>query len=309
MLVSPKLPWYTHMSDRPSARFSIPDDGLAEHIARRVRVSRWFAEDEDGLHIVDGYAGCAIDLAYAARTDGVGQAGKAVALTLWQALDDLNNVGVLLHRMDWMHQQAVQGKVDSALASMYLALDVELFHVELRSSLDYCSRCVAAAAARSGQVPGDSFRRLRNWVAKERQRAVQVLGQDLVTLIAEASWFPEMRGLRDAMVHKGGRVHVFPHEEAILFQVHDAEWNTLVAAEHIMHNENVVDFRPYSAILFSELLIFVDRLADSLRGRFPVPRPAGGKGVRTYNLGFSVFLSSLAVYADAARGGTSTGAR
>jgi len=94
---------------------------------------------------------------------------------------------------------------------------------------------------------------------------------------------------------------VFPHGDLVLFQVYGDRWRGLVDAELIMHNENVVDFRLYSAIAFSELLLFVEGLGTILSRRIPAPGPLGGAATRSYNIGFETFIDSLSSYALAAQ--------
>lgn len=304
MLISPKLPWYAHMSERPKGPLSIFCEDLPGDVARRVTVSSWFALDADGVHLQSLFSDYWANISFGVRLkrDLPAEASK-IALNLGHAVDDMHNVALLHHRMAWTHQQSVSGVLDALVAAKYLALDIELFHVELRSALDHCAMCISAVTSKPGQVPS-SFRALQGWVRESR--AKDLLGKDLVDLVSGASWFPDARGLRDAMVHRGGRTEVFPHNELILFQVYDSAWKDLVSDKLIMHSENVVNFHIYSAIIFTELLLFLEHLTLALAERCPAPGPKGDLRTRTYNLGFPSYLFGLSAYADAARGIIST---
>lgn len=300
MLIHPKLPWYTHMSDRPATPRAVPTDRLPDEVRRRVAVSSWFGQDGDGVHLCARFCDYRVDLSYAARTGSLSSNGCDLAQLFGYAVDDLQNVALLLHRMDWIHKQSAAEAIDPTLSSMYLALDIELFQVELRSAMDYCASSIEAVASKRGQAP-TSFRDLQKWV--QEPRAVSLLGEALVDLVKGAGWFPGARGIRDAILHQGGRALVFPSKTSILFQVYDSALKNLIVDKHVMHNENVVDFGMYSAILLSEFLLFMEGLAGALSPRCPAPGPLGEVRTRTYNVGFEPFLAALGAYADAARFG------
>ncbi|HXK20415.1 MAG TPA: hypothetical protein VNG33_21545, partial [Polyangiaceae bacterium] len=207
---------------------------------------------------------------------------------------------ILVAKIEWLHRHAGSAGLDQQLAGMYLALDIELFHVQLRSALDYCAACISETSKKAGQVPNESFNSLQQWVAKNPTRAAALLDPEILRLLGNAHWFPDVRAVRDSLVHRGAWVLVFPDRERLLFQAYAGAWRTLVVQEHIMYNENVADFRLYAAILFSEFLLLLDGLTAVVSRKYPVQH---GSGARSYCTGFPQVLEWLRQYALVTTGG------
>ena len=58
------------------------------------------------------------------------------------------------------------------------------------------------------------------------------LGVDLATVVADCHWFGLLRDVRDSIVHRGGRVLVFPEHGRILSQENEGFRNKV----HIMES-------------------------------------------------------------------------
>ena len=254
-----------------------------------------FATDEYGLHLHGPLVDYQVNLVTECRLNRQTNL-RPLAVRLCHAHDDFRNLALLVSKIEWLHRHSRGAGLDRQLASMYLALDIELFHVQLRSALDHCAACIGATSHKAGQVPAESLNALRNWAAKNRKRAEALLDTELLELVYAANWFPDVRKVRDSLVHDGASVLVFPDDERLLFQAFTSSWKTLIVHEHIMHNENVADFRLYAAILFSEFLLFLEGVTSGLARKYPMQQPGGA---RSYCAGFRDALEWLRRYAAA----------
>jgi hypothetical protein len=176
---------------------------------------------------------------------------------------DIWNLETLIFRLNWQKELFSGNQLDKSLWMEFAACDIDLFHVQLRSTFDYLAKLTMCFADKPGQV-GDqmSFRELQQWLRKKPDHPNK-LGVDLATLVLDCDWFGSLRDIRDSIVHKGGKVMVFPEKGRILFQVHEGFKNKIHIKE-IMYNENVVDFELYGAILIGNLFHYLEDVANVL---------------------------------------------
>lgn len=201
--------------------------------------------------------------------------------------EDLWCIGALLERLEWMRQACLKGIVSDSLWSQWGALDIEHFHVLVRSLLDYAAFTISTVSQRPDCVPKDSFRALRQWLESNPGNANR-LGEDLVRLVRAAEWFPSLRDIRDSVVHGGAHTLVFGRaEDGILFQVH-AGFRNKVREDTCMFNENVVEFRRYGVLVFARLLILLEELADCIVSRLSLEQ-FRGRDSRCSGAGLAVF--------------------
>ncbi|MFW6039131.1 MAG: hypothetical protein ACOC9P_01495 [bacterium] len=186
------------------------------------------------------------------------------------ALDDLGNIATICDRLIWMSDLYVADRLEWGRWWAYAALDVQLFHIELRSLFDYAAQAIVAAGDTSGQL-GDprrmSFRSLQEKIRRERYR--QQLGTDLADVAVSCTWFPSVREIRDAAVHKGGRIVLFDQPPRILFQCYENRFQAVVGdvATALMFNRNVVDFTLYAGYLIGRTIAFLERLGEVMLER------------------------------------------
>ena len=85
-------------------------------------------------------------------------------LKIHQALENIHedvwNVGTLVHRLEWLRDLAIHNQLDIVKWTLFARLDIEYFHVELRSILDYVASILGTIAQKPKQVPSDSFHKL-----------------------------------------------------------------------------------------------------------------------------------------------------
>ncbi len=147
----------------------------------------------------------------------------------------------------------------------YASVDIEHFHIEHRSIMDYVAELVAHIANKYGKVP-ETYRKLMNWVSKAGNR--NRLGEDLAMVVESARWFPDLRGIRDSLIHRGGFTLVFGSpRDGILFQVLKDHVKNLIDHKFLMFNENVVYFDRYAAIYLARLFVFLELLAETIYQR------------------------------------------
>ena len=110
-------------------------------------VRRLFARRRDGsLHLRGAFVNYPISLGHALQQKEMVQAGGAqVSAGLQNIVWDLWNIGTLIERLEWTDKLAIAGTLDKGLWNRYCSLDIEHFHVEARSLLDYAASRIAAA--------------------------------------------------------------------------------------------------------------------------------------------------------------------
>jgi hypothetical protein len=209
---------------------------------------------------------------------------------------DLWNILTLIDRLDWMRSAAVNGVLDRVQWSEWPALDIEHFHIELRSIFDYLAIVFLALAAQPKSMPKEkSFRKLTQWLAKGCGNR-KYLSEDLAEVVLGAPRFPNIRSVRDATVHHGGQTIVFAKpEDGILFQVNH-KWRWLVSKSEATHDNDLVDFRFYASRVLTDMYLFLDRAACVLRQMVGSPdRVSGG---RDYHTGYSTLIHWIELESD-----------
>ena len=247
-----------------------------------------FSSDEHGTFMQGAFADYPSDVGLGFRMGRFRSPADRIARNLMHASDDLWNVGVILHRLEWTRAECLRGNLPVGTWSRFAEVDIEHFHVEIRSALDYLAKAIVAAAPKPGQTPDGSFNKLGNWIKRDANNRVKI-GEQLAALVEAAPWFPSVRGIRNATVHDGARTAVFHNpEEGISFQVHSEGFRNLINEPVLMFNANVVDFQLYAALLITDLLSYLDRVAETLCG------PLVGRqtfNAKLYSSGFPIYLA------------------
>lgn len=191
------------------------------------------------------------------------------------AQDDLFNITTLLLRLEWQRTLTGDGELDRFRAANFAQADINSFHVEMRSFFDHVAHGIAASAGKKGQLPSDSFRALRKYATKNPERTIALLGKTLADSVTQCEWFVDLRDVRDDLVHRGGSILVFPHEDRLLFQCY-VGFAQRVRMPAIMFNENVADFELYAGLLLGQTLALLERVAVGIRDRLGIPASRGG---------------------------------
>ena len=135
---------------------------------------------------------------------------------------DIWNVCALVTRMEWFRTLAIQDKAlnDSFYWNLFTTVDIEHFHVELRSILDYTANILVSIAPKPGQVKKKSFDKLYHWLQKKPHHE-DILGKEASKLVLSVPWYSELRDIRNSVLHSGAFTLVYGSpNDGILFQVH-----------------------------------------------------------------------------------------
>jgi len=255
-------------------------------------VSQLFRRASPGdLYLRGRFVDYPLDLGFALQNKNVSHPNaERLSTNLQNVVWDLWNIGTLFDRLDSTDGQATGGALDEDLWRLYCGLDIEHFFIELRSILDYAAGCIAAVADRA--VPDDSMNKLRNWLDRNPGNASR-LGTDLVPIVRSHPRFPDVKDVRDEIVHFGGLTMLYSKPgEGLLFQVHQ-RWRPVVTAPGgAMTPEGLVDFRLYGSLLFAEILVFLEGLGGGLAQRLPVKHVGLGEA-QIGGPGWEVFLAWL----------------
>jgi hypothetical protein len=226
----------------------------------------FFLIDEKGVH----WKGKFVDLKMAACKNN--RLSRAVKLADY-IKNDIWNIGTIIHRLNWQRSASINQKFLEEMWNSYASIDIEHFHIKLRSIMDYVAGIVPWPKNKRGQIPDDSFEGLINWIKKNPGHLKQI-GEDLINVVKTAeTWFKDLRYVRDKLIHNGASTVIFCHpKDGILFHVKKDHKDNVefksISNDFLMFNPNVIYFERYAAIFLSHLFVFLDRLAKLIYKRY-----------------------------------------
>jgi hypothetical protein len=174
---------------------------------------------------------------------------------------DLWDIETLLERIAWTRDLRVGDKIDDGLWSRFTALDIDLFHVTIRSMFDYAATLLAFISGKPGQLPmvngRASFEELYTWARKPG--SIERVSPDFISAITDCEWFTLLRNVRNSIVHMGGQTVMMYIKRRIVFQTMQGHDNGfLVRFPEVMYNAHVVDFELYAGMIYGYLLNFLE---------------------------------------------------
>ena len=95
----------------------------------------------------------------------------------------------------------------------FTKLDIELFHIKIRSIFDYIAKIIQRASDFPDQVPDKSFQDIKEWLEKKEENKIK-LGPELADLFSQCEWFPYIQETRDWDIHRGAEAAVFLNARA-----------------------------------------------------------------------------------------------
>jgi len=222
------------------------------------------------------------------------------------ATHDIWMMSTALARLAWMNEQAVNDAALGTRWSSYASLDIESWHSQFRSLLDYVAGVIRELAQRKDQV-SDSFTTLWERASgktldreggdpKDTVRGQESclefekkLGTDWLELLKTATWYPQGISIRDQTVHFGAQTMVFGEaSDGILFQVVGKRGDRLAHERpDLMFNNNVVHFDRYAAYFTACLLTWLEKYACIAYGRLGMMERQGSF---TTHFGFEVLV-------------------
>jgi hypothetical protein len=207
-------------------------------------------------------------------------------------IEDIGNIGTIIHRLNWHRSDSSNQEFLEKMWLSYASIDIEHFHIEIRSIMDYVARILGNAANKPGKIKR-SFRKIydRRLDLCQRER----LGEDFSRLVDTAEWFPDLRNVRDKLTHSGDYITIFGNRKyGILFQVlkgHEKFEKIKfknILGDYLMFNPNVIYFERYAAIFLSNLFVFLDRLAILIYEKYQLQYIERGAG--SHSAGFSIIV-------------------
>ncbi len=182
-------------------------------------------------------------------------------------VQDIWNISTIAHRLEWMRGQIPKDKFVKNMWMNYASLDVDHFHIELRSIMDYLAKIISQSASKPSRLP-DSFNSLLKGLTKKKYN--NLLERDLIEIVESTrSWFYYLRDRRDAITHKGEYAIVFPEtRDGFLFLMANQGFDNLDFKPLIMQNLNCAYFDRYAAILFSKVLVLLENVAKTIGPKF-----------------------------------------
>lgn len=227
------------------------------------------------------------------------------------AMHDLWMISTAQARLAWMKEQAVNDAPLRMRWSSYAALDIESWHGQFRSLLDYAAKVLRELAQsrrgfkdwsftelwqkasgktidREGGEPKDTLDRREG----SSQEFEEIVGTDWLELLKSATWYPQIVSIRDQTVHFGAQTLVFGEgSDGILFQVMGKTASRLAQQEPIlMFNENVVYFDRYAAYFMACLLSWLEKFASVAYSRLGMVKMPGSL---VAHFGFEVLATWL----------------
>lgn len=203
---------------------------------------------------------------------------------------DLWNICSLAYRMEWFRTYMKKLELtggSSFIWGLFTGLDIEHFFVEVRSILDYTAVALGGLLNKPGQIP-ESFDKLYNRLENRPHIYENMLDSEIIGIIKSASWYSDIRQIRNNIVHFGSSAFVFSSpNDGILFQIFHNGWEKSIIMEPLMWNANVVDFQLYAALYFSKTLSLLGQLGDLISTR--VPKPYGISNAKANFSGIEIF--------------------
>lgn len=217
-------------------------------------------------------------------------------------LADLNNLLTLIHRLEWQHNLYCSGSLESGLWGSYAPLDIDHFHIQIQSILDYTAVIIKELdypfpKAALGDRP--SFGKLRGWVGKNSDRSYPDC-EKLLSLIKSCSWFPNYNDVRNKTTHSGADTLAFYETKTIIFQNHSGMKSNIFDENlmfretkpdgNIVINQNVVNFKHYAPLAIARIFLVLEEFAEIIRADLNIPN-IEMKNARSYNIGNQTFLN------------------
>ena len=117
-----------------------------------------FKKDERGLHLTNKFLDLGDSLTF---NEYFSEEQKVLVEILFKHVwQDISNLSVLVERIDWLRREAITGTISDDKWRDYTRIDIEHFHAELRSTLDYVNTIISYFSKRHGQWPGSYNRTL-----------------------------------------------------------------------------------------------------------------------------------------------------
>jgi predicted ATPase len=186
-----------------------------------------FATDKDGVFLQGKFQDFFANLKL---WPNVGSKHKRVLSQLFKfVIEDLWNISQIIDRIEWTRHQLIDDENSKYRWMYYASLDVQSIHYEIRSIMDYMAQAIGDIY----NIPrkkSESFERLVNWSKKNPDK----IDKEIEELLRSASWFGQIRGIRNLFLHLGGSALVFGEpKDGILFQIYKEDLYKVIDSGHL----------------------------------------------------------------------------
>ncbi len=228
----------------------------------------------------------------------LGPGGLPKRRAISDALHDLWQLSAIASRLAWSRRMERAEQLAPGIGRSYFELDIDLFHIRLRTMMDHVAKLISLCVEKPGQTPS-TFAKLRTYAAKHADRLPQGIAAELLA----ADWFDEIRAMRDALVHEGGRSMAFYPDDVhhLLYQVHRSSSDSMISRPSLVVG-NLAKFDYFVAWSVSHAMRFMDRVGALLGGPDTLDELWRH---RTYSMGYgewrewmTAFLGSLRAAAE-----------
>lgn len=210
------------------------------------------------------------------------------------ALHDLWQLSAIASRVAWSRRMERAGQLDPGMGRSYFELDIDLFHIRLRSMMDHVAKLISLCTEKPGQTP-TTFAKLRTYATKRPDRLPPGVAAELLA----ADWFDEIRAMRDALVHEGGRSMAFYSDDVhdLLYQIHRSSSDSMISRPSLVVG-NLAKFDYFVAWSVSHAMRFMDRVGALLVGADTLDELGRH---RTYSMGYAEWREWMADFLDSLR--------
>jgi len=209
---------------------------------------------------------------------GYGKTGDDFCKRMFILANDFDNIVTLIHKIDWLSGQWQNDQVTEENWAAYVKTDIYSFHAEVRSICDSIAKAIQIASEEPGQT-SDSFNGLRELCTKNKERAVELFGDELADLIISADWFSESRHLRDQIIHYERDVQLAltagTSEQRLLFRtvVGDQPKDVYKGPGEFQYGQDGwILFSPYAGYYFGRLWHFLNEMCRLCGARLNLPK-------------------------------------
>jgi len=179
-------------------------------------------------------------------------------------------LSVIMDKIAYTYSRAILEKGNVFRWSNYARTDIELFHIILRSSMDYVTKIISCFLP----LNKTSFSIFR----KDLNDHKDVVGKEIYELVSKADWYEEFNRIRNELIHGGSEITVY----------HQFEVGTCFSIGKFSSGDSeILVFEKYAVKYFSLYIDFLDQVGHALRRMIVLDTPIAplklsGQGLRVF---------------------------
>jgi hypothetical protein len=200
-------------------------------------------------------------------------------------------LSVLLARtwqIEWMKENvSASRKTDSGLWTVFAALAIKDFHIDISSVMDSIAPVVIQA---KGSIKKKDTKKLPGFPdiqSGTRRSYREKIPEDILTAIdSSVRWWPTVKRIRDILTHRDHNKIVFgTPADGVLFQIYEDMHEPKIIEPNFLWpgGKNVVDFELYAAFVIGEVLVLLDKLGKQIAFHLGFEEEGLTKSIRTGN--------------------------